>query len=356
MTSIDLLRTLTDAIGPSGFEDEPRAAIRQLVEPLVDHVRVDAMGNLIATRRGSGDLTLLLDAHMDEIGFIVRYVEPDGFLRFQQTSGWDARIVPAHAVTILTDLGTRVRGYIGTAPPHILSAEDREKPYKLDDLFIDLGVSSAADVAALGIRPGSPFVISYPFEQLNDQVVMARALDNRAACAVIIQTLQSLAKVDLDVTLVASFSVQEEVGLRGAGVVAHAVRPDLALVLETTVAADVPGIPLSRRPTAFGQGPAFVVMDNTMITPPRLVRAVTEFANERLIPWQYRIPYGGGTNAGAIQRTRNGITTGVISIPVRYFHSPYALMRLDDFDNTTRLVTDIAFSARSLITSAQVEA
>ena len=341
MESVELLKTLTDAIGPSGFEEEVRETLQRIIAPFIDEMRVDALGNLIATRRGTGDRTLMLDAHMDEIGFIVSFVEDGGFLRFIQTSGWDPRIVPAHAVTILTDYGTKVKGYIGMAPPHILRPEDRDKPYKLEDLFIDIGVTGADNVAALGIRPGSPMVIAYPFEQLNEQVVMARAVDDRAGCAVIVKALEALAKEELEMNLVACFSVQEEVGLRGAGTAAHQIRPDMALVLETTVAADVPGIPVSRQTTGFGRGPAVVVMDNSMITKGSIVRAIAAFADERLIPWQYRIPFGGGTNAGAIQRSRGGVRTGVVSLPVRYFHSPYALMRLDDFENTVRLITDI---------------
>lgn len=339
MDTVELLKTLCDAFGPSGFEDSVAKTLQPIIAPFVDETRIDTLGNLIATRRGTGDKTLMIDAHMDEIGFIVTYVEEGGFLRFAQTSGWDPRIVPAHAVTIATDLGTYQKGYIGMPPPHILRPEDRDKPYKLEDLFIDIGATSADDVARLGIRVGSPLVIAYPFERLNQQTVMARALDDRAGCAVLVKTLEALAGQDIDVTVVAAFTVQEEVGLRGAGTAAFQIEPDIALVLETTVAADVPGIPPARQPTRFGQGPAVVVMDNTMIANGGSVRAITELADEHLIPWQYRVPFGGGTNAGAIQRSRGGVQTNVISLPVRYFHSPYAIMRLDDFENTVRLVT-----------------
>lgn len=342
MDTVELLKTLSDAFGPSGFEEDVCEILQRIVRPFVDEIRVDALGNLIATRHGTGDKTLMLDAHMDEIGFMISYVEHGGYLRFIQTSGWDARIVPAHAITIRTDFGTKVKGYIGVAPPHILRPEDRDKPYKLEDLFIDIGATSLEDVTALGIRIGSPAVIAYPFEQLNDQVIMARALDDRAGCAVIVKTLEALVGKDVEVTVIASFSVQEEVGLRGAGTAAHQIDPDIALVLEATVAADVPGIPAARQPTKLGEGPAIIVMDNTMITNSNSVRTLTELADKNQIPWQYRIPYGGGTNAGVIHRTGCGIQTNVVSLPVRYLHSPYALMRLDDFENAVRLVT--AFS------------
>lgn len=338
MDTVELLRKLSDVFGPSGFEEEVCDTLREIVEPFVDEIQVDALGNMIATRHGKGDRTLMLDAHMDEIGFIISFVEEGGYLRFIQTSGWDARILPAHAVTIRTDLGTLVKGYIGTAPPHILRPEDRDKPYKMEELFIDIGATSEEEVAALGIRVGSPAVIAYPFEQLNDQVVMARAIDDRAGCAVIVKTLEALVGVDVDVTVAASFSVQEEVGLRGARTAAYQIDPDIALVLESTVAADFPGIPPARQPTRFGQGPAIIVMDNSMITNGASVKRLTDLADKHQIPWQYRIPYGGATNAGSIHLSRRGVQTNVVSLPVRYFHSPYALMRLDDFENAVRLV------------------
>jgi endoglucanase len=235
------------------------------------------------------------------------------------------------------------------APPYILRPEDRDTSYKLEDLFIDIGVTSTEEVAALGIRSGCPAVIAYPFERLNEQVIMARALDNRAACAVIVKTLEALHQKPLATTVTACFSVQEEVGLRGAGTAAFQLDPDLALVVETTVAADVPGIPVQRQPAEFGRGPAIVVMDNTMITQPKLVHSITKLADESKISWQYRMPNGGGTNAGAIHRSRQGVPTGVISLPVRYFHSPYALMRLDDFDHTAQLSSKFVVNAQSIV-------
>ena len=349
METVTLLKSLSDAFGSSGFETEVCETLQRIIEPFVDELRIDTLGNLIATRRGTGDVTLMLDAHMDEIGFLISFIEDDGFLRFTQTSGWDPRIVPAQAVTIQTDRGTKVKGYVGMAPPHILRPEDRDKPYNLEDLFIDIGVASAEDVADLGIRIGSPAVVAYPFEQLNEQVIMARALDDRAGCAVIVKTLEALVGQQIEATVVACFSVQEEVGLRGAGTAAYQIEPDIALVLEVTVAADVPGIPAARQPTKFGRGPAVIVMDNTMITTCRIVRNITELADKNAIPWQYRLPYGGGTNAGAIHRCRGGVLTGVVSLPVRYIHSPYALMRLDDFDHTVRLVTEFTRHCPGLV-------
>lgn len=344
MESIELLRTLSDAFGPSGFEDEVREIIQGLVEPLVDEVRTDVLGNLIATRRGTGPLTLMIDAHMDEIGFIVSHVEESGFLRFTQTSGWDQRIVPANALTIRTADGGTVKGMIGVQPPHITPPAEREKPFKPDDLFVDIGASSADEVASMGVHVGSPAVIAYPFEHLRDDVIMGKALDDRAGCAIIVKSLEALQGEDLDITVVAAFTVQEEVGLRGAGTAAYQIEPDIALALETTIAADTPGITSAKQISRQGKGPVISVMDNSMIVPRRFVHALTSTADEDSIPWQYKTPAAGGTDAGAIHRSRGGVLSGVISLPCRYIHSPYSVLRLSDFEQAVRLVT--AFTRR----------
>lgn len=340
LNTVDLLRTLTDAFGPSGFEDEVRDVVRSLVEPLVDDVRVDTLGNLIVTKRGRTETTFMLDAHMDEIGFMVTWIEERGFLRFQPIGGWDARIIPSHALTILSDTGAKIKGAIGTPPPHVLRPEDREKPFKIEDLFVDVGADSADEIRALGIRVGSPAVISYPFEHLGEQRVMAKALDDRAGCAVMIKTLEALHGEDLDVTFVGAFTVQEEVGLRGAGTAAWQIDPDIAIALEGTIAADVPGVPEPRQPTRQGQGPSIRIMDGGMIGMPRMIRALATTAEEADIPFQYQVPAPGGTDAGAIHRTRGGVLSGAVSVPCRYIHAPCSIARVDDVDNAARLVTE----------------
>lgn len=340
MNTVELLRAVTDAFGPSGFEDEARDVIQGLVEPLADELTVDTLGNLLVTKRGKRDTTFMLDAHMDEIGFMITWIEDGGFLRFQPIGGWDARIIPSHALTILSDDGTKIKGAIGTPPPHVLRPEDRDKPFKIEDLFVDIGADSADEVRALGIRIGSPAVIAYPFEQLGQQRVMAKALDDRAGCAVMIRTLEAVQNDKLDVTFVAAFTVQEEVGLRGAGTAAWRIDPDIAIALEGTIAADVPGVPAPRQPTRQGTGPSIRIMDSGMIGMPRMIRALAATAEDANIPFQYQVPAPGGTDAGAIHRTRGGVLSGAVSVPCRYIHSPVSIMRLDDFENTVRLVTE----------------
>ncbi len=342
LDTLTLLNDLSDAFGISGFEDSVRERLEPLVRPLVDDVRTDTLGNLIATRRGSGPLTLMIDAHMDEVGFMVSYIEPNGFLRFAPIGGWDPRIIPSHSMTVMTDDGRPVKGVVGVPPPHITPPADREKPHKMEDLFIDIGADNAAAVAEMGVRIGSPAVIAYPFESLNDNLVCGKALDDRAGCAVLVKTLEALQGEALDLTVVANFAVAEEVGLRGAQTAAYQIDPDIALAIEGTIAADTPGTTPARQPTGFGKGPAISVLDNSMIGNPRMVQALTSIADAEGIRWQYKVPAPGGTNAGAIQRSRAGVLAGVVSVPCRYIHSPLSLMRLDDFENTVRLVTSFA--------------
>ncbi len=343
------LRALSEAFGVAGFEDEVRALIRREVEPYVDEVRVDALGNLMAIKRGRSSKTLMLDAHMDEIGFMVSSIEEEGFLRVAPIGGWDARIVPSHAMTIKTQTGQKLKGAIGTPPPHILTPEERDKPFKLEELFVDVGATSREEVERLGVRIGSPAVIAYPFERLNERCVMGKALDDRVGCAVLVEVLEALTDEELELTLVVNFAVCEEVGLRGARTAAFQIEPAVALALEGTVAADVPGVPPTRRPTALGKGPAITVMDRSLIAPPRLVEFLARLAQEEGVPYQYKVPPFGATDAGAIQQTKGGALAGVLSVPCRYIHSPVSVMRLDDFENAVRLTAAFARRAHELL-------
>jgi len=339
MESIDLLRELSDAFGVSGFEDEARERIAGLVSPYVDAVRTDALGNLIATRHGSGDFTMMLDAHMDEVGFMVKWIDEKGYLFFAPIGGWDPRIIPGHRVEILTRSGDKCHGVIGSAPPHILTEEERKKPIPIEKMFIDVGASSRQEAVAMGFKIGDPLTIHYPFPEIHPGYVTGKAFDDRAGCAVMIETARRLAKSDLKVNLVLSFVVGEEVGLRGARTAAYQVDPDLALALEGTIGADMPGVPEENQPVRLGRGPAITVADRTIIVSRQLIAALEEIAEEETIPYQYKLPTYGGTDAGAIHLTKAGIQAGVVSVPCRFIHSPTSTMRLNDFENTVRLVT-----------------
>ncbi|CAN5473689.1 M42 family metallopeptidase [soil metagenome] len=349
MNNYEVVEQLSNAFGPSGFEDEVTGIIRGLVEPFVDDVRLDALGNLLVTRSGNSDRTIMLDAHMDEIGFMISYIEDNGFLRFSAIGGWDARIIPSHRMTIQSDNGSDIHGVVGTLPPHLLSAEDRSKPHKIEDLFLDIGAANADEVSELGIRIGSPAVIHYPFQQLQGDMVTGKALDDRGGCAVLIATLAALADETPEMTVVGAFTVREEVGLIGAGTAAFQIQPDLALVLEATIGADMPGVSKQRQVTRLGGGPAITVADGSQIVKPELVKFLTDTADELEIPWHYKLPPFGGTDGGSIQRSRGGVRSASVSIPCRYIHSPFSVMRMSDFEHTVELTTAFARRGHGLL-------
>ena len=343
MKTIDLLRTLSDKFGVSGFEDEVRETIRSLVAPHVDEIQTDALGNLFAIRTSSNPeaKTFMLDAHMDEIGFIVKWIDDNGFLRFAPIGGWDPRIVPGHRVEIQTRSGNLQTGVIGTAPPHILSPEDRKASLPIEKMFIDIGATSKEDASLMGVRIGDPLTIHYPFMSLTDDCVTGKAFDDRAGCAVLIETAERLAGQDLDVNVVYAFVFGEEVGLRGARTAAFQIKPDLALAVEGTIGADMPDVPEHSQPVRLGCGPAISVADRSIIVTRKVLHAMENIADEAGIPYQYKLPTYGGTDAGAIHLTRGGVLAGIVSVPCRYIHSPISTLRLSDFELTSRYVTEL---------------
>lgn len=343
MQTIDLLRKLSDAFGVSGFEDEVRDLVRTLVSPHVDEVVTDTLGNLLAIRRSSNPdaNTLMLDAHLDEIGFIVKWIDQDGFIRFAPLGGWDPRIIPGHRVRIQTRSGDIRTGVIGTAPPHILSPDERTAPLPIEKMFIDVGATSVEEAQEMGLRIGDPLTIHYPFMELKDGYVTGKAFDDRAGCAVLIETAERTADQDLGVNVVFAFVFGEEVGLRGARTAAFQIEPDLAIAVEGTIGADMPGVPDHSQPVRLGCGPAISVADRSIIVTRKVLHAMESIADTADIPYQYKLPTYGGTDAGAIHLTRGGVLSGIVSVPCRYIHSPISTLRLSDFELTSRFVTEL---------------
>ncbi|MCI2426154.1 M42 family metallopeptidase [Candidatus Acetothermia bacterium] len=349
MKANEILCALSDSFGVPGFETEVQEKIKELIEPYVDDIRVDRLGNLIAYRRGKGKMRLLLDAHMDEVGFIVKYIEESGYLRFVPLGGWDNRIIPAHRVTIQLRSGKKVYGVIGSAPPHILDDKDRKKVISIDEMFIDVGATSRKEIKEIGIHIGDPLVIHYPFTELTPGYVTGKAFDDRAGCTVLIEVARKIAKVSLDIELVFAFVIGEEVGLRGARTATYQIDPDIALAVEGTIGADMPGVPEARQPVRLGKGPAITVADNSIIIHPRMVQALERVAEEAMIPYQYKLPTCGGTDAGAIHLTKAGVISGVVSVPCRYIHSPISVLRLNDLEHTIHFVTEFVGKCHQLL-------
>ncbi len=341
------LKKLSDAFGVSGHEDEVRELIHEMAAPYVDSCEVDPLGNLICSR-GKGPV-VMLDAHMDEVGFLVRWIEPNGFLRIAPVGGWDERLLLGQRVVIRARDSRKVKGIIGATPPHILSSEDRKKTAPLEELFVDVGAGSREEAEGMGITIGSPLTIYYPCELLREGYATGKAFDDRVGCLVALEALRLTADERLPYRLAVNFAVGEELGLRGAKAAAFRVAPQVALALEGTVGADVPGIPEAKQPTRLGKGPAITVADRSIVVRPRMVGFLEGIARAEGIPYQYKLPAYGGTDAGAIHLERGGILAGVVSVPCRYIHSPVSLLSLSDLEGAVKLVVGFLRRAQELL-------
>ena len=333
---VSLLEKLSNAFAPPGYEDEVREIVRSELENVVDEIKIDALGNIIGIKHGNDAYpAILLDAHMDEVGFIITHIEKKGFLRFHPLGGFDPKVLYAQKVVIKGDKGF-VYGYIGAKAPHLQKPGEQSKAVEIENLFIDVGAASDEEVKELGIDIGSVGTFATKFIRLNDKRVMGKAFDDRAGLTALISIMKQLK--DSEYNIIAIGAVQEEVGLRGARTAAWQVEADFALALEGTAAADTPGTPDHRKSTELGKGPAITIADRSIIAHPKIVKALVEVANRRNIPYQFKRVIVGGTDAGVIHLTREGIPSGVVSVPCRYIHSPAAVLDLDDLKHMIDLV------------------
>ncbi len=334
-----LLEKLSTAHGVSGHEQEVRAILLEAIRDRVDACRVDALGSLVARKTGTGRsrLRVLVAAHMDEVGLMVTNVEDNGLLRFDKVGSIDDRVLPARPVLIGD---RRVPGVIAVKPVHLVEKAEREKIMEWKTLAIDIGAATRADAEKL-VQRGDCAVFAADFRALAGpdsawRTIQGKAFDDRAGCALIAELLKERYPFDLT----AAFTVQEEVGLRGARVTAHEESPDVAVVLECTGANEVPTAKDVSPSTRLGQGPAISLRDNSFIADPRLVEHVVAAAQRQGIRHQFRQPQGGGTDAGAIQRSRAGVAAITISVPARYIHSAAAILDLNDFDAVLALARE----------------
>jgi endoglucanase len=332
------LRNLSNAPGVSGDESAVRRIVIDLIKDHVDEWRVDTMGNVLAVKqaRGKAKMRVMLDAHLDEIGFMIFGANSDGSLKFRAVGGIDDRILPGKAVLVGPD---RIPGVIGLKPIHLLNGETNV--VKIEDLAIDIGAASESEANNL-VTVGQTAIFATEFRTWNgaaNGAASGKALDDRAGCAVLIEILRG---PRLPVEILAAFTVQEEVGLRGAKVAAHAFDPDAAVAIDTTPANDLPPtIDQDISPnTRLGHGAAIYVMTRRDLSDPRLVQHFMTTGDALKIPYQIRQPGGGGTNAGGIIPTRSGVPTISVSVPARYLHSPASLIYLKDVRATVALVRE----------------
>jgi len=335
MKLVDVLEKLSNACGVAGREEEIRDLMKKLLEPNVDEIKEDKLGNLIGVKKGKKDApTVMLAAHMDEIGLMVKNITKEGFLQFAKIGGIDDRILIAQKVIVHTDKGL-IAGIVGSKPPHILKEEEKKKVIEADELFIDVGVNDQKDAQKMGIRVGDAVSFDIKFTRVGKDAVLGKAFDDRVGCAALVETMRRLPKVDS--TIYATGTVQEEVGLRGATIAAFQIYPDLGIALDVTVAGDTPGVKEVEAPVKMRKGPALTVADLGLITHPKVLKLFIDSAEENKIPYQLETGMRGTTDASKIALTKEGVPSGVISIPTRYIHSPASMLSLEDLENTVKL-------------------
>jgi endoglucanase len=334
---IQLLEKLSNAFGPSGLEDEVVHILRKELEKCADETQVDKLGNVLFYHEGKkGYPRVMLSAHMDEVGFMITYIEDSGFLRFD-TWGITNNIMPGQRVVFKGERGF-IRGIIGTKPPHIMTTDEQNKIVPKEDLFIDIGADNIAQANMKGADVGMMGVFDVEFMDLGDGYFRGKALDDRAGCVVLAETFKALQ--DSPYNVVAVGSVQEELGIRGARTAAWQVEPDIGLALEGTFVADVPGTRPDRVSSKIKGGPVLTIMDRATFTHPHILKTLIKTAKQKAIPFQFKKVPVGGTDAGAIHLTKAGVPSGTVAVPCRYIHGPVSIIHIDDLKNTIRLVTE----------------
>lgn len=333
--NFDLLKKLCETPGVPGREEPIRAVVIEALRPLVDELSIDAMGSVVGVKRGTGGPRVLVAAHMDEIGFIVRYVDDRGFLRLQPLGGFDARALVAQRVHVHASGGERLLGTLmpGSKPTHLLSDDERGKPARLEELFVDVGLPGerVKELVALG----DPVTLARDCERVGENVV-SKSLDNRLSVFVMIEALREIGAHDCEILAVAT--VQEEVGVRGATTAAYALRPDIGIALDVTIAGDLPGAGEQDQITRLGGGAAIKIMDGSLLCNPKIVRHFRDLAEAHGIPHQIEILPRGGTDAGAIQRSRGGVPAFTLSTPTRYIHTVNEMAAVADIEAAIHLL------------------
>ncbi|SJZ41794.1 Putative aminopeptidase FrvX [Pilibacter termitis] len=339
-----LLIDLTSARAVPGNEEEVREIFKEVASPLADEILFDGLGSVVAKRKGSGEdaPSIYFASHMDEVGFMVTNITEKGFIKFQTLGGWWGQVMLAQQVSIKTREGKIIHGVTGCKPPHVLTAEARKKPYEISDMFIDIGATSKEEVESWGIALGDMITPYIEYKRMNgSKYLLAKAWDNRIGTAVTLKVLENLAKEGHPNTIFAGANVQEEVGLRGAQTSSHLVQPDIAFALDTGTAGDTPGMTEKESTSVLGNGPQILIFDASMIPHKALRDFVIDVANEQEIPYQLEVIAGGGTDAGRMHLSGNGVPSLAITVPVRYLHSHTSVIHEDDYLNMVKLVTEV---------------
>mgnify|MGYP000877781702 CR=1 FL=1 len=324
------IKELTELNGVSGNEDLVREYIKTTISPYVDEIFTDALGNLIAFKKGkSSNIDIMLSAHMDEVGFIVTGYTDTGLIKFANVGGIDERILPGKTVLLGDD---KIPGVISAKAIHLQEREEFLSNWKQRNLYIDIGTEKKDETESL-VELGEYISFNSNFQELGEECVKAKALDDRLGCAILMEAL----KGTYEFNLYACFTVQEEIGLRGAEVAAYRIKPDLALVIEGTTCSDVPETEKHQHSTRLGKGAVLTIIDGSSYADKDLVNYIYKLAKDKNIPVQFKETATGGNDAGKIQRTGIGVKVAIISVPCRYIHSPVSLMSKKDYESSQNL-------------------
>ncbi len=340
--TLQWLKAITDAPGISGFEQKIKELLIERIGNAAE-VSYDKIGSVIFRQNGkAGGPKIMLASHMDEIGFMVKTITKDGFIKFLTIGGWWEQVMLGQRVTVMTAKGA-IPGVIGSKPPHILSPEERKKVVQKKEMYIDIGAADEQEAREnFGVRPGDAVIPCSDFTVMaNAKLLMAKAWDNRVGCAIMADVLQAAAGTPHPNTVYGVGTVQEEVGLRGATTSCGVIDPDIAFAVDTCVAGDTPGVTEDLASARLGKGVAVTIYDASMIPHTKLRDFVIATAEENQIPYQLAFTEGGGTDAGRIHVHAQGVPSLVLSIPTRYIHSHNSIIHYDDYTAAVRLLTAI---------------
>lgn len=335
--TLKLFKTLTELNGAPGNEHSVRSFMKEQLSAYSDEIVQDNLGSIFGVKKGNGP-TVMVAGHMDEVGFMVTSITDNGMLRFQPLGGWWSQVLLAQRVQIITKNGPVV-GVVGSIPPHLLDDAKRNKPMEISNMLIDIGADDREDAERIGIKPGQPILPITPFTPMaNEKKILAKAWDNRYGCGLAIELLQAVKNETLPNTLYAGATVQEEVGLRGAQTAANLIQPDVFFALDASPANDMTG-----SKTEFGQlgkGTLLRILDRSMVTHRGMREFVLDTAEKYKIPYQYFVSQG-GTDAGRVHLSNQGVPSAVVGICSRYIHTHASMIHVDDYAAAKELIVKL---------------
>ncbi|MCK5084760.1 MAG: M42 family metallopeptidase [Candidatus Pacebacteria bacterium] len=341
-----LLEKLSNAHGISGHEKEIRSILEEEIKPFVDEIKTDKLGNLIATKNGEGP-SVMIAAHMDEIGFMVKYIDDDGFIYFAKSGGWFDQTLLNQRV-IIHAKNKHIVGVVGSKPPHIMKAEEMKKIIEIGEMYLDIGAKNKKDVEKIGVQVGDTITLDRKFESLSNNMVTGKAFDNRAGIVMMIEAARILSKSKVKARIHFVGTVQEEVGLKGARTSAYSLNPDVAIATDVSITGDHPGVEKKHSSLEIGSGPSITVSDAEgvgIVVAESVLNWMKDSAKKERIPYQLSVTEGGMTDAAIINMTKHGIPSGGICVATRYIHSPVEVLDLKDLEQCAELIVGCVRSA-----------